>query len=157
MSEAQIISKEEIKEYLSTSVCLTFDQRAETLHKMICGEQMKPKPTPQLPGVEEIAKSIYSIYGDKWPNASGHDKSICMREAKAVLDLLQGKQERTYPACKGKNCGCTDGMSHSKECIAEYAETTKMSAIESARDDQKQPETESQYQERLLRALRDFG
>lgn len=23
-------------------------------------------------------------------------------------------------ACKGKNCGCTDGVSHSKECLLEY-------------------------------------
>jgi hypothetical protein len=27
---------------------------------------------------------------------------------------------RTYPACKGKNCGCTDGRSHSSECLAEH-------------------------------------
>lgn len=25
-----------------------------------------------------------------------------------------------YPACKGTNCGCTDGFSHSPECRAEY-------------------------------------
>lgn len=25
-----------------------------------------------------------------------------------------------YPACKGTNCGCTDGVSHSPECIAEH-------------------------------------
>lgn len=24
-------------------------------------------------------------------------------------------------ACKGMNCGCTDGVSHSVECRAEYA------------------------------------
>jgi len=33
---------------------------------------------------------------------------------------------KTQPACKGKNCGCTDGLSHSKECRAEYEETTRM-------------------------------
>jgi len=27
---------------------------------------------------------------------------------------------KTYPACKGKNCGCTDGVSHSVECKEEY-------------------------------------
>ena len=26
-------------------------------------------------------------------------------------------------ACEGKNCGCTDGISHSLECQAEYAAT----------------------------------
>ena len=31
-----------------------------------------------------------------------------------------------YPACKGTNCGCTDGRSHSAECVAEYEECTKM-------------------------------
>ena len=30
------------------------------------------------------------------------------------------------PACKGTNCGCTDGRSHSAECVAEYEECTKM-------------------------------
>ena len=25
-----------------------------------------------------------------------------------------------YPACKGTNCGCTDGVSHSPECHAEH-------------------------------------
>lgn len=24
------------------------------------------------------------------------------------------------PACKGTNCGCTDGRSHSPECVAEH-------------------------------------
>lgn len=28
-------------------------------------------------------------------------------------------------ACKGMNCGCTDGVSHSVECKAEYAQTTE--------------------------------
>ena len=27
-----------------------------------------------------------------------------------------------YPACKGTNCGCTDGRSHSTECKQEYAD-----------------------------------
>ena len=30
------------------------------------------------------------------------------------------------PACKGTNCGCTDGRSHSPECVAEYEECTKL-------------------------------
>ena len=30
------------------------------------------------------------------------------------------------PACKGTNCDCTDGRSHSAECVAEYKECTKM-------------------------------
>lgn len=25
-----------------------------------------------------------------------------------------------YSACKGQNCGCTDGFSHSKECVQEH-------------------------------------
>ena len=29
----------------------------------------------------------------------------------------------TYPACKGKNCGCTDGRSHSPECQQEHDDT----------------------------------
>jgi hypothetical protein len=29
-------------------------------------------------------------------------------------------EARGYPACKGKNCGCTDGMSHSPECRQEH-------------------------------------
>ena len=34
------------------------------------------------------------------------------------------------PACKGMNCGCTDGFSHSPECIAEHEECTRMPYIE---------------------------
>lgn len=30
------------------------------------------------------------------------------------------QKTRTYPACKGKNCGCTDGVSHSAECAQEH-------------------------------------
>ena len=30
------------------------------------------------------------------------------------------------PACKGTNCGCTDGVSHSKECREEYDVITAM-------------------------------
>jgi hypothetical protein len=29
-------------------------------------------------------------------------------------------EARSYPACKGKNCGCTDGVSHSPECKQEH-------------------------------------
>lgn len=28
----------------------------------------------------------------------------------------------TYPACKGTNCGCTDGVSHSAECQQQHAD-----------------------------------
>jgi hypothetical protein len=31
-----------------------------------------------------------------------------------------------FPPCKGTNCGCTDGRSHSAECIAEYEKCTKL-------------------------------
>lgn len=31
-----------------------------------------------------------------------------------------GSEARQYPACKGTNCGCTDGRSHSRECEAEH-------------------------------------
>ena len=30
------------------------------------------------------------------------------------------------PACKGTNCGCTDGVSHSNECREEYDAATAM-------------------------------
>lgn len=30
------------------------------------------------------------------------------------------EETKTYPPCKGTNCGCTDGRSHSPECVAEY-------------------------------------
>jgi hypothetical protein len=30
------------------------------------------------------------------------------------------------PTCKGTNCGCTDGVSHSTECRAEYEAATAM-------------------------------
>lgn len=30
-----------------------------------------------------------------------------------------------YPACKGKNCGCTDGVSHSLECQQEHEDAIR--------------------------------
>jgi hypothetical protein len=27
---------------------------------------------------------------------------------------------QTYPACKGRNCGCTDGLNHSPECRQDH-------------------------------------
>lgn len=35
-------------------------------------------------------------------------------------------EARSYPACKGKNCGCTDGRSHSPECRAEHDAATAL-------------------------------
>jgi hypothetical protein len=32
-------------------------------------------------------------------------------------------QYEDTPPCPGMNCGCTDGKSHSKECIAEHTAT----------------------------------
>lgn len=45
-----------------------------------------------------------------------------MTETKTLNDLGSnaGLGAGTYPACKGKNCGCTDGLSHSPECKQEY-------------------------------------
>lgn len=34
--------------------------------------------------------------------------------------LGAGAEARSYPACKGRNCGCTDGVSHSPECQQEH-------------------------------------
>lgn len=125
-------------------------------------ERRNLKPAPQLPSVETIAETIYDCL--ELVTTRGN----VLTAAQAVLALLQAKQtigvdmaapgaDKTvivrYPACKGKNCGCTDGMSHSKECIAEYAAATKMQD----ESEEKQAETEEQYQSRLLRALRDFG
>ena len=35
-------------------------------------------------------------------------------------DAIKSAEQR---GCKGKNCGCTDGVSHSEECLAEHAAT----------------------------------
>ena len=41
-----------------------------------------------------------------------------------ALKLNEGlgaaSEAREYPACKGRNCGCTDGRSHSQECQQEH-------------------------------------
>ena len=34
--------------------------------------------------------------------------------------LGAGSEARRYPACKGWNCGCTDGRSHSPECLQDH-------------------------------------
>lgn len=127
-------------------------------------------PTPELPNAEKIAEAIYSIYGDKWPNASDHDKSICMREAKAVLDLLQAKPVIAVDMAKPGSdstvfCQITkEGLRLLEKQLAVIQQPTRGSPIpldppddEPEETEEKQPETESQYQDRLLRALRDFG
>jgi hypothetical protein len=39
---------------------------------------------------------------------------------KSKEGLGAGGKARSYPACKGRNCGCTDGFSHSAECQEEH-------------------------------------
>ena len=35
-------------------------------------------------------------------------------------DIVERLSAGQYPACKGRNCGCTDGFSHSPECQQEH-------------------------------------
>ena len=49
-------------------------------------------------------------------------------DAQRVRDAL-----RMHPACKGTNCDCTDGYSHSPECRAEHAALAPPSEPEQAR------------------------
>jgi hypothetical protein len=44
----------------------------------------------------------------------------------AVRLIKKLEDKKVYPACKGKNCGSTDGRSHSEECYAEHEETTRI-------------------------------
>jgi hypothetical protein len=34
--------------------------------------------------------------------------------------LGAASEARQFHACKGRNCGCTDGLSHSAECLQEH-------------------------------------
>lgn len=54
----------------------------------------------------------------------GEEDADTAEEAIAVIKaaLAQPEQEPlNYPECKGMNCGCTDGVSHSLECHAEHS------------------------------------
>ena len=58
---------------------------------------------------------------------------------KVFLDGLEGCAEGQapagdMPACKGINCGCTDGRSHSNECIVEAAMIQGWAGDKEARD-----------------------
>lgn len=90
----------------------------------------------KLTSVEKIAKAYFKGIGGDWHYLEEKHRQVHLIGAQAVLDLLQEKQL----ACDetGKQ-GCVKEV-----CTEERAE-------------EKQPETESQYQDRLLRALRDFG
>lgn len=103
----------------------------------------KTETTPQLPSAEKIAEAIYSIYGDKWPNASDHDKSICMREAQAVLDLFQAKRV-DIPQTREEELQADLDERRAKD----------VDSILKKLDNENQGESEEQYQSRLLRALR---
>ncbi len=49
----------------------------------------------------------------------------------AYKAMINGMKVAEYPPCKGKNCGATDGVSHSSECVAEH-DTTVNAASQSA-------------------------
>jgi hypothetical protein len=36
------------------------------------------------------------------------------------LEMKSSNSPNVFPMCKGKNCGCTDGASHSPECLEEH-------------------------------------
>ncbi len=44
------------------------------------------------------------------------------RVARAICKSMSNttKAAEPYPACKGRNCGCTDGRSHSPECQQDH-------------------------------------
>jgi hypothetical protein len=43
-----------------------------------------------------------------------------MRELAHAYRLALRALANTFPPCKGKNCGVTDGFSHSIQCIVEH-------------------------------------
>ena len=38
-----------------------------------------------------------------------------------IITISREADSQVFPPCKGMNCGCTDGRSHSLECQAEHA------------------------------------
>lgn len=62
---------------------------------------------------------VLAFYDDQWSMkprlaATDLDEKICQ----AIADNYFKRP--AYPACKGANCGCTDGKGHSTECYAEH-------------------------------------
>ena len=47
------------------------------------------------------------------------------RDGSALSEGLGAASEaRSYPACKGRNCGCTDGVNHSPQCKQDHADAS---------------------------------
>lgn len=57
--------------------------------------------------------------------SSAEDHVISLPWKRKVIESghLVPNAQPTYPPCKGKNCGATDGISHSPECFAEHEAT----------------------------------
>jgi len=79
-----------------------------------CGEPSSPQENANR-AWQSVALELGFVWDSAEPVRSKGDRFIT---AEAI--------HQTLPPCKGKNCGCTDGRSHSPECLAEYEIATKI-------------------------------
>ena len=92
------------------------------------------QPTHREELERELVHGATSQIAHAPENAAAIAKGI-----KVFLDGLEGCAEGQapagdMPACKGINCGCTDGRSHSNECIVEAAMIQGWAGDKEARD-----------------------
>ena len=79
--------------------------------------------------------------------ACGEDR----REQKAE-EALRAAQQPRYPACKGRNCNATDGVSHSQECLADHEAICAAAAIA---DDDRAAQQPAKVADDMNRCLRN--
>jgi hypothetical protein len=78
-------------------------------------------PAPATLSDEEIEQHI-DRPGFAWENLTKAEQRSLLSSIRELLAAAGSsqRQDSQYPACKGPNCGATDGRSHSAECQATH-------------------------------------
>lgn len=72
-------------------------------------------------GAEAYAASLFAAKVEAEQRAFELAARCSELERQLGFSAIPSVPAATYPACKGMNCGATDGVSHSMECQAEHA------------------------------------
>lgn len=74
----------------------------------ICYRIERCGASPELTHAVSMVSDLIQAIGNKWNPSNNY----ALERVKSELGM--------YPACKGKNCSATDGISHSNECQDEH-------------------------------------
>lgn len=72
----------------------------------------------------DVDHPVAGSYAEWMPYQQGQAKKAESVDKAILATTTFGSAAATLPACKGANCGATDGVSHSAECKAEHNAAT---------------------------------